>query len=352
MQDIIWTSVVDYIIIHTLIDHFGLALICNVGEYSLTAVLGASVFIDVSYKDHEFKRIIGPRNPESTGLISTPIYKNPVTGEIFRAKYNITEYFLVSDNIINLDFEDITTSILVLQVAGGLCNRSLGISRVSLKRQMCSLSFKRTLEIEADRKNAEKKFKLPAYQFELEFDKIVGLTSYSENMIGFFERTEQFIQRVDLGNETLAHRSFIYHPKPNLLVRIAPSIDVKDCTGAVVLQRDKDAKVTVVLSESFELGESVEDCPQVEGEIIVYSDLSSTAKTVDDCTQGCKLTTEQQINNATGTSKVVRSFATHPFLVGDPTVTAPFTRDLLVDVNVFGYTSPTTSEVQFHMNDY
>ncbi len=309
------------------------------------------MFIEVTYNNHTFSRLKGARNPKSSGVIANPIFRNPANGDIaYSAREDQVEYFSVTSNLVDLDFEDITTNEVYIQVAGGLCNRSLGLASVILTRQKCSLAFMQRLEIEKFNAHGEKSFILPAHEFELEFEKLAGLTGYSENMRGFFERTEQLKQYIDLVilDQPIPHRSFIYHPKPSIVLTMTPVQDIKDCKGTFVLEKSSFATATIALSQAFELGDSVPDCPNVDANVKIFSDMSTTVALTDSCSQGCELPVYRQLNNVTGKLIVVKSLASHSFIAGDPTATAPFTRDFYIEVNVLGYVSPTVTEVVVH----
>ena len=87
----------------------------NKGNYALPAVIGTTISPQVRYHNHEFR----PINPDHAPLFEQGILINP-------------------DGIYeNFDLHDITTALLTIEVAGGLCDRVLGQTELSLTMQGC-----------------------------------------------------------------------------------------------------------------------------------------------------------------------------------------------------------------------
>ncbi len=171
-------------------------LLLRVGKYSLAAVLGTSVYVQITYQEHRFARV--KNSVKSSGMTKNPGYINPQSGLPVPGQKPDVEFFRASDNIADLDFEDITTEMLTLQVAGGLCETSLGQAVIHLKRQQCSFDFKMPLTIETTQRNGIKTFALPKHQFEVEFFEIAGQKTFSELMIGYLDRVDEWKQTIDL----------------------------------------------------------------------------------------------------------------------------------------------------------
>lgn len=120
----------------------------NTGRYSLPAVIGLRVTVSVSYFNHTF-RVLDPAKQEAheKGVVIEPdgIYE---------------------DN----DYVDVQTAEIITEVAGGLCNRILGVSKVRVKIANCP-NWDGMLLQQADYRD---KHRVPAHDLLVTTEEVVG----------------------------------------------------------------------------------------------------------------------------------------------------------------------------------
>ena len=318
----------------------------------MTTAVGTTVFIVVTYNGHSFSRLEGELHPTPTRTLPNPLYKNHATGEIVPGQPELVDCFKVTDSLENLDFEDITTSTLSVQVAGGLCEFPLGRALVTLKRKMCSSAFAKGLTIDVDSRKGEKTFIVPAHAFEVEFSRVKGLDLLTTSMQEYFHNNNQLVQQADLLSTSNVSLAFIYQPKPSIDTIFSPVQSVQPCQGHIVMAKGNTATITVTAFQHFDLEAHVVKCYNVEGTLKIFSDLASTEKKDDTCAQGCDRPLVKTYNNATGEHLVVRSYAIHQLIIGDPTLSAPYTRGFTVELSGTGYISGSPArKVCIHFND-
>jgi hypothetical protein len=86
------------------------------------------------------------------------------------------EYFVIgTESISNINFEDTTTATVTIQLAGGLCNRTLGNSIINVKRDTCpgyvlplTLNQDATLPM-----SFQGDFVIPAHEMIIEFGRLL-----------------------------------------------------------------------------------------------------------------------------------------------------------------------------------
>ena len=154
-------------------------LACDVtngeGQYEVPAEVGLTIEARVFYNNHTFKRI---------GKLGS--------GSGVGASGKMAEFFDVTAESpwINIDFEDVTTRELTVEVSQGACNRKLGNAQLSLIFPNCPgydpeapgapFAFK----VQSDRYS--KVFTVPAHPMDVKFEEMSGrprMSTYFDSLL-------------------------------------------------------------------------------------------------------------------------------------------------------------------------
>ena len=254
------------------------------GYYTIPAVLGSSIGVRLTYgnSSHEFERAsYDPEAPNAPSgfFIST----DPVTGrDIRNGYYDITEGTFWD----SIDFKDVTTDRAIVDVAGGLCNFTLGNAILEFRYDNCP-TWVRT-EQTADRIS---KWTLPAQIISVRFQRLVRGGAVREEMTRYFSATlgNSRIIHVDLRdpnnkNETIKTSRFEYHTPPQLEVEFNTELST-DCTYSGdkrplrVIGQNTPTNATIKVTEDY--GEDIGVCDIVPGTLEIENQLGESPSTVD-----------------------------------------------------------------------
>jgi hypothetical protein len=315
--------------------HFSMPLILS-GEYSLSVAMGLSVEISVSYNNHTFVRRSNPEVDRLAlrGIGSTSMFSQPTEEEYFE---------IGSFNIANLDFEDTTTVVVNVELAGGRCNRTLGQAVVNVKRDLCPL-YLRPIVIETFRSSIV----FPAALFTVEFGEMQGTNLNFNLEVGrYLEAARNNSAVIDLRNTTSTASyvfttvRFEYHPAPTLRLEFSNTTkprckDPKATPPQWVLKSAVSYTVTIYAEEEFP---STDSCQDIEGNLTLTSFLGEeTNSTLYPCSTGCNLPliADETVSNKTGTTLRSNSRVSQRLVVGYPVLFPPYTKNVVARMEVLG----------------
>ena len=101
------------------------------GVYSIPAVIGTTVVAEVSYENHTF----------------APLYPDLDLEE--RQQYENGFHISDDKSFTNINFRDMTTATIHVEVAGGLCNKQIGISTVRFNVLNCGTWHREAKQVSA-----------------------------------------------------------------------------------------------------------------------------------------------------------------------------------------------------------
>ncbi|EGD74967.1 hypothetical protein PTSG_07192 [Salpingoeca rosetta] len=248
------------------------------GYYTAVAVLGSSVGVRITFgnSSHSFARAdYSPNAPNAPSgfFIATSASTGLETREGF--------YDIVDDKMWeSIDFQDVTTDVVTVDVAGGLCNRTLGRSILEFRYDSCP-TWVRT-EQTSERLS---KWTLPAHIMTVRFQRLVRDGNVREEMTRYFSATlgTARSQHADLRNpqdksEEKKMVRFEYHPPPTLTVAFVPvlphSCNYADGTPYTVMQQRTQTVATITVIEDF--GAGVETCDIVPGALEIENQLGES----------------------------------------------------------------------------
>jgi hypothetical protein len=307
------------------------------GEYSLYVAMGLSVEFTVSYNNHTFVRRSNPEIDRLAlrGVGFTLIGTNPTEDEYFE---------IGAFNIANLDFEDTTTVVVNVELAGGRCNRTLGQAVVNVKRDLCPL-FLRPITIDTFRTPIV----FPAAVFSVEFGEMQGSSLNFNLEVGrYLEAARNNSAVIDLRNATVSSTDvfttvrFEYHPAPTLKVEFG-GLSKTSCTDTKqdpqwVIASGFNTTVTIYAKEEFP---STDSCDDIVGNITVTSFLGEDVPDtpVSLCRGGCNLAliADTTVNAETRVVTRSRSRVMQNLLIGLPVLFAPYTKNLVARMQVLGH---------------
>ena len=194
--------------------------------------MGLNVEVAIKYNGHTFSRIpdalVDRIVLRGVGFTS-PL--NDVTGSYIddmAGSGQPTEYFyLQSNSISNINYEDVTKALIHVELAGGLCNRTLGDALIHLKRDQCP-NFDRAILIQT----FQTPLYVPAHQIVIEFG------SLQTDNVNFALEVKRYLHAIhndtallDLrnvtSNESLSGSArFEYHPAPTLRTQVCCALVV------------------------------------------------------------------------------------------------------------------------------
>jgi hypothetical protein len=319
------------------------------GSYMLPVAMGLTVYVSVMYNQHDFRRL-------SDGIVDGIVLK----GTIYQTSSSgvtqkSVEYIEIGESSIsNINFEDITTATVTIQLAGGLCNRTLGNAIINLKRDLCP-NFVFPLLLEQNPSvplSYQANYAIPAHQMTVEFGRLqTSNVNFNLEVGRYLTATHNNSAVIDLRNVTANTTEiqetvrFEYHPAPTIRVvlsGVAPATcDDPLATPPLVAPRLTATNVTVTVSEQYP---GVAECTNVPGEVLFTSLLGDEFGSTELLTacrppMACTLTLETDTveNPADGTSMQVNAHAIQLLQIGDPVLFEPFTKSLFVRMAARGH---------------
>ena len=292
--------------------------------------MGLYVEIGISYSNHTFRRI-------SDAFVDTMVQSGDVTSAEF---FPITSF-----SFGNLNYEDTQTAPVVIELAGGLCNRTLGDATVNVKLNTCP-NYLQPLLIQT----FQSPFALPAHQVSVTFSQLqTANVGFNLEVARYISATLNDTAYLDLRNATTIGSPtvrFEYHPQPTLTVTIlganTPTCqDAKQQPNApLVISSMFVTNVTVYVTEVFP---GVASCDYVTGSLTLTNLLgeSQPDSSLSKCFNGCDLSliADTQLHN--GTTYYSNSRAQVVVTVGLPVLFPPFTKNLNVRMSVLGHRDAT-----------
>ena len=247
------------------------------GMYSVPIPRGLSVELSVRYNSHTFRRVVYDDRPATgfdAGYVGT--FEDPAINK---------EYFLVDQPRDRMDFEDITTVQVTVELAGGLCNRSLGLAEVWFTRvPECGTKFKMVKNLTS----FSNKLTLPAHRFDYSFGAMKSnLPTFNLAVADYLVRARNDSGEFELTNHTSSSTvtlaRFEYHPLPSIAVSLT-NTDPFSCTNGqtpsfLKIESLYRSNATFKLTESYPSGliPAVSACTNIEGTINVTNSLGEEA---------------------------------------------------------------------------
>ncbi len=278
-------------LVHYLPVHFIISLYL-LGKYALSVPRGLNVEFEVTYNNHTFKRInYADRQP--TGNDAGYATSSEDVGEP-------REYFLMQQPTDKIDFEDVSVLNVTVELAGGLCNRTLPASTILFTRQPeCGINFRMIRNLTS----FSNVIALPAHRFDFTFGEMrSNLPTFNLAVRDYLIRANNNTGEFDLVNITDSSINrwarFEYHPLPTLAVSFNVSDTTKCDNGQspsfLVVQNQAAAKAVIAVSESYPAGLSkkIDTCTYIQGVINVTNSLgedNENVKLLNVCRQTCPL---------------------------------------------------------------
>jgi hypothetical protein len=233
----------------------------------------------VSYNNHTFRRV-----SYSDRL---PAGSNPGYVSSTETTANV-EYFFVQQPTDRIDFEDITTVNVTVELAGGLCNSFLGLAEVWFTPiPECGTGFKMVKNLTA----FSNTITLPAHRFEYSFGAMKSnLPTFNLAVADYLVRARNDTGEFQLTNhsssDTVKYARFEYHPLPALVLSLS-NTDAFSCTNGqtpsfLKIESTYKSNATITLSESYPVGlnPAVATCTNIQGTVNVTNYLGEDAPTV------------------------------------------------------------------------
>ena len=300
--------------------------------------MGLFVEISVTYNNHTFQRRSDPtvNGIALNGYGATALGQTPVPVEYFP----ITSY-----SISNLNYEDVTTATIHVELAGGLCNRTLGNAIVNMQINTCP-NYLYPLQIQT----FQTPVVLPAHQMTVTFSKLQsGSVNFNLEVARYLTAVLNNTAQIDLRNTTVASAiaatvRFEYHPQPTLQVAIlgtsTPACADPKATAPLVIQSLYVTNITVYVTEVFP---GLPSCDYVTGNLTLTSFLGENLPNTNffACYTGCNLAlfADTQVHN--GVTYYSKSRAQATVTVGYPVLFAPFTKNVDVRMSALGQPDAT-----------
>jgi hypothetical protein len=187
-----------------------------------------------------------------------------------------------------MDFEDTTTVSVTIELAGGLCNSSLGEAEVWFTRQPeCGTNFKAIKTI----RGFSTQVKLPAHRFDFQFGALKSnLPTFNLAVLDYLTRANNAtgeLQMVNMSESTTGVRMrFEYHPLPTLGLTFS-KMDKAPCAENQAppflrIASMMQTNATILVTEEYpsDLLPSVPTCTNVQGSINITNNLGEDAPSV------------------------------------------------------------------------
>jgi hypothetical protein len=236
-----------------------------------------NVELEVLYLNHTFQRIVYPIRPasgRSQGFLQAGESTEPV------------EYFTVSRPTDKLDYEDVSRVNVTMELAGGLCNTTLGNATVWFTRQAeCGPDFKMVYNIT----KFSNIFQLPASRFDFEFGELrTNLPTFNLAVRDYLVRADNSTGEFDLRNISDSSMNtwarFQYHPLPTLSVSFSGMDETATCTSRqrsfLIIESQSRTNATIRLSEDYPSGLTppIQSCTNIQGQINITNSLGEDSE--------------------------------------------------------------------------
>ena len=256
------------------------------GRYLVRSVLGTSVTVGLTFQNssHTFQRVSYNRNAANapSGVTTSTLFsRDPVYVEYF----DITEDKMWE----NINYKDVTTDVATVDIAGGLCNLTLGDAVMEFRYDMCP-----TWVREEVISKQVTRWRLPAQIMTVRFKEITRnyevraeITRYFSATLGNSRSLYADLRNPEDEEQDKKTVRFEYHPPPQLTVEFSKRIR-QDCNTTSedgelrplnVLEFNQEMKATVRVIEDY--GEGVGTCDAVPGVIEIVNQLGETPADVD-----------------------------------------------------------------------
>jgi hypothetical protein len=309
------------------------------GFYTFPIPVGINIEIKVDYSNHTFSLV---RNSKHTPLVGMGASK------AFAGIENVPEqYFYIEKSMSDLDYEDTTTALINVEVAGGLCNRTLGDAIINIKRDLCP-KYLRPVLVET----FQTPLILPSHQLTVEFGQLMGVDVNFNLEVGRYLRSILNNSAViDLRNVTDNTQlettvRFEYHPAPTLKVEITntsrPTCSNPLKTAPLVASQLANTTVTVYITEEFP---GVLACDYVPGSLNLTSNFGEVGSEIPELTtcQGtpCNLTVIHDELPASNTTFYVNARVEVNLLIGYPVLFPPYSKNIFIRMPTRGHVDTT-----------
>lgn len=230
------------------------------GKYSLHAAGGTSVYVEItSAGNHEYE-LLQSSTRKPSGFFNLT---NLDTGRERTVAYYKLEFGAASNSLV-VDFADISREQLTVQVAGGHCNHSVGISTVVLSYPTCGDQWLYEYEVTGyDKTNSNKM--VPAQFLSVTLKNVAreleGGGRQSQPQVVASMGTD-VVRRVDLSSGAGIAR-WVFHGKPKISVSFDVASD-RGC-GYLAIPTRYQSLVTVTVVEQIDWMHLT--CDWVEGRL-------------------------------------------------------------------------------------
>jgi hypothetical protein len=263
------------------------------GKYALPVPRGLYVEFQVIYNNHTFQLVnYADRQPtgNDAGFVSPS-----------ENKQETHEYFLMQKPTDKIDFEDVSTINVTVELAGGLCNSTLPASTIWFTRQPeCGINFKLVKNLTS----FSNVIALPAHRFDFTFGEMKSnLPTFNlavrDYLIRANNNTGEF-NLINITDSSINKRTrFEYHPLPTLTLGFS-GMDTTKCTtdtrSFMLIQSETETNATITLSEDYPLGLSkkIDSCTNIQGQINITNNLGEDNEKVE-LLNVCRLTCPMDI---------------------------------------------------------
>jgi hypothetical protein len=308
----------------------------------LSVAMGLNVEFTVTYNQHNLSRVpnmmVETWVMQGTKLVTLQNGSMAVEG---------VEYFAVEQSSISgIDYEDLTTATVAVNIAGGLCDRTLGTAIIYLQRDLCP-GFSKPLISET----YDTLYQIPAQQMTLTFGELqTENVNFNLEVSRYLQAVHNNTASIDLRNATdntvgvYQTVRFEYHPAPTLTFYF-PAASTPQCTdplavAPLVSASLSVANVTITVTEQYP---GIQACDNVVGNISITNYLGEEDPSIPLLT-ACRdascilpLFSDSAFNTATNTSVNTNSRAVVTVMVGYPVLFAPFTKSLYARMSTIGH---------------
>ncbi len=207
------------------------------------------------------------------------------------------EYFLIQQPIDKIDYEDVSTVNVTVELSGGLCNRTLPASTIWFTRQPeCSINFKMVKNLTS----FSNVIALPAHRFDFTFGEMKSnLPTFNLAVRDYLIRANNNTGEFDLVNITDSSINkwtrFEYHPLPSLALSFS-GMNTTKCTNGtrsfMLIESQTKTNATIIVSEDYPTGltKKIDSCTNIQGQINITNNLGEDNKEVElltVCRQTC-----------------------------------------------------------------
>jgi hypothetical protein len=184
-----------------------------------------------------------------------------------------------------IDFKDTTMSRVRLEIAGGLCNRTLGRSLVDITIPTCADTWSKAVQL-TDWFQTET---LPAHVMDA---RLVSTSAYEvdigDTVTNYFIATNTRIQSLDLVDEDQTLR-WEYHPEPKFDVELSASPSIPCDT--IIVSSGRKTTITVTVREEYWDGQA--SCTHVPGNVTIRNELGESEEDVMEMARSGSITPTQ-----------------------------------------------------------